>query len=106
MNFTDVYVEQMFRKYADFEGRTNLSDYTTVFWCNVIINILLFVLGFTIESNIISNIVGVIMIIPWIAINVRRMHDIGKSGWFILLFLIPIIGLFVWIIYAFRKGNE
>ena len=47
----------------------------------------------------------IIMFLPTLAVSVRRLHDIGKSGWWILVGIIPILG-FIWlVIYMVRDGN-
>jgi uncharacterized membrane protein YhaH (DUF805 family) len=43
--------------------------------------------------------------LPSLAVCVRRLHDVGKSGWFYFIFLIPIIGFF-WILYLFCKNGN
>lgn len=40
------------------------------------------------------------MLVPSIAVSVRRLHDVGKSGWFLLLALIPIVGAIILIVWA------
>lgn len=45
-------------------------------------------------------------LLPSLAVAVRRLHDIGRSGWWLLFGLIPIIGSFVLLVFAFTKGNE
>ena len=41
---------------------------------------------------------------PSLAVSVRRLHDIGKSGWFLLITLIPVVGSIIFIIYAAQEG--
>ena len=48
----------------------------------------------------IANIYTLAVLIPGIAVAVRRMHDIGKSGWFVLVILIPIVGVIWFIVLA------
>ena len=48
----------------------------------------------------------VALFIPWISLLVRRLHDIGRTGWFVLLYFIPIVGFFLLIILALKRGNR
>ncbi|HXK52365.1 DUF805 domain-containing protein [Candidatus Nomurabacteria bacterium] len=89
------------KKYADFSGRAGRSEY----WMFQLINVgiyfaLAFVMG--VSSNINTNLGAIFSIvyyvymfavlIPSIAVSVRRLHDTNKSGWLLLLSLIPFIG--------------
>jgi uncharacterized membrane protein YhaH (DUF805 family) len=50
--------------------------------------------------------VGIVaMIIPTIAVSVRRMHDTGKSGWMLLILIIPCIGFILWIVWMVEDGQ-
>lgn len=92
MNFIDA-VKSVLTKYADFNGRARRSEYWWFFLFNFILNL---ITGFIDESvspggvGAIGLIVSLGLLIPGIAVGVRRMHDVGKSGWFIL---IPIYNL-------------
>ena len=49
---------------------------------------------------------GFVTLIPSLAVTSRRLHDIGKSGWWLLLWLIPVIGRMVLIVWAIKQGEE
>ncbi|HET6421598.1 MAG TPA: DUF805 domain-containing protein [Geobacteraceae bacterium] len=87
------------KKYAVFEGRARRKEYWMFFLFNVIISVAIgFVLGFiggmlgigTSLSTPVSTIYYLAVIIPSIAVGIRRMHDIGRSGWWIL---VPVVNL-------------
>jgi uncharacterized membrane protein YhaH (DUF805 family) len=95
---------QVLKKYAVFSGRARRQEY----WMFVLINILISVglmlidmaMGFYSEATGISplnNLYSLFVLIPSIAVTVRRLHDIGKSGWMLLIILIPLIGA-IWLI--------
>ena len=46
------------------------------------------------------------MIIPSLAVLVRRLHDIGKSGWYFLMYLIPLVGPILMLVWLFTDGNR
>ena len=54
--------------------------------------------------GILTVIYSLFILIPTIAVSVRRMHDIGKSGWVILLSLIPLVGSIIILVYLCRAG--
>ncbi|MBP6688119.1 MAG: DUF805 domain-containing protein [Lacibacter sp.] len=101
MNFIDA-VKSVFTKFTDFNGRARRSEYWWFFLFNVILS---FITGFVDEMmdpgglGIIGIIVSLGLLVPGLAVAIRRMHDVGKSGWFIL---IPIYNL----ILAFTEGDK
>ena len=111
MNFTTA-VKTCFHKYADFQGRARRSEY----WFYTLFNLITLVtqtiigaiIGFSLRTGptdpymligaifILVGLYWLAMIVPTLAVTVRRFHDLGVSGWFILLFfvlgLIPYVG--------------
>jgi uncharacterized membrane protein YhaH (DUF805 family) len=79
-----------FKKYATFEGRASRSE----FWFFYLFYIIIYVLGMVVEGAAgIANLSLLFIIplwLPQLAVSVRRMHDTGRSGWFIL---VPIYNL-------------
>lgn len=117
-SFTDA-VKLFFTRYFDFRGRSRRKEYwypvlfnTLVYMALNILSIIFIVLAarsnsgnvFAAISLILSIVVliyAIAIIIPSIAVQVRRLHDIGKSGWYILVSVIPIIGgimMFIWMV--------
>ncbi len=82
-------------KYATFDGRARRAEY---WWSCLMLFVINFLLGWTF-------IIPLATIIPSIAISVRRLHDIGKSGWYYLLCLVPIVGQILLIIWFCQEGN-
>lgn len=78
------------QKYAQFNGRARRKEY----WMFALVNLIIsFILGFVsglIGFAHLSTVYSVAVLLPAIAVGIRRMHDVGKSGWFIL---IPIYNL-------------
>ena len=84
--------------YANFNGRARRKEYWMFALFQLIIVYGLLGIGLALESGIISGLGGLIalaLIIPGIAVAVRRMHDVGKSGWILLIALIPLAGLYI-----------
>ena len=101
MTFVDS-VKTCLAKYADFSGRATRSEY----WWFYLAFILFYIAGLVLAGILssISETLGMIcfgivalgalgFILPSLAAGVRRLHDVDKSGWFLLLGLIPIVGL-------------
>ncbi len=90
-----------FTRYADFKGRSRRSEY---WWASLATFIVTSVL-----TAIIPSLVGIwnlVILVPSIAICIRRMHDIGKSGWWILVNFIPVVGQILLIIWACKDSTE
>ena len=99
-----------FQKYVDFSGRSRRKEY----WMFMLFNVII-ILGLVFITSALSvdeDFVAIPMatyflaiIIPSIAVTVRRLHDIGKSGWYILIRFIPIIGS-IWLIALLCYDSE
>src|SRR5690242_20367232 len=81
---------KVLQKYAVFEGRASRSEYWYFVLVNFIIALVLGFIGGIFRSRILVNLYDLAVLLPSIAVGVRRMHDVGKSGWFLL---IPIYNL-------------
>lgn len=95
------------RKYAVFSGRSRRREYwffALFSWLIsiglVIIDLFAGTLSAEAGIGLFSGLFGLAMIIPSLAVSVRRLHDIGKSGWWLLIGFIPIIGAIVLIVFA------
>jgi len=90
---------EVLRKYAVFSGRARRAEY----WFFVLINALIsgalglieWITGLApnTESSVLAGIYSLAVLIPAIAVTIRRLHDTGRSGWWMLLVFIPCIGL-------------
>ena len=90
--------------YAGFTGRARRQEYWMFVLFNFLIGIGLGVVGFMLHFSALSGIYGLVVIIPSIAVSVRRLHDTGKSGLMLLVALIPIIGAIWLLILFFTEG--
>lgn len=100
------------KQYADFSGRARRKEYWIFSLINYIIIFFLYILQIVmIESTlwlifpIIFFLYAVAVFLPGLAVNIRRLHDIGKSGWWYLIYLIPIIGA-IWLIVLMCLDSE
>ena len=100
------------RKYAEFSGRARRME----FWMFTLINILISIglsiidaiIGTTYGagSGILSTIYGLAVLIPSLAVGVRRLHDTGRTGWWLLIGLVPCIGFIVLIVFFATEGQR
>ncbi|MBA31195.1 MAG: hypothetical protein CL748_01500 [Chloroflexi bacterium] len=95
-----------FNKYFDFQTRTNRSDYWMTFLIIFLIGILFGYISsiYTPETLLIQNTWSLITVIPSLAIGSRRLHDTNKSGFWQLLWLIPLFG-WAYLIYLLAKPS-
>ena len=90
-----------YTKYADFEGAASRSE----FWWFYLYNWLLFPFLFIPFVNILFIIILFATVIPYMAVAVRRMHDLNYSGWRILWGIIPLFGTILLIVWYAREGH-
>lgn len=100
------------RNYGNFSGRATRSEYWYFALFNIIFAIVAMtldnVLGIAIESigyGPIYIVYTILVLIPGIAVGVRRLHDVGKSGWFFFIILIPIVGA-IWLLVLFVTESQ
>ena len=105
MSFVDA-IKSVFSQYANFSGRARRSEYWYYVLCYAIISIVINLLSQASSVfAIIGTVVGLALICPTVAVEIRRLHDIGKSGWYLLFNLIPLVGAIILIVW-FCKDSE
>lgn len=113
----EYYKKVVFENYANFKGRARRSEYWYFALANGIISFLLIIIGLIVGTIFADAITGVIIgyglvmlyslatLLPGLGVVVRRLHDVGKSGWFYFVALIPLVGP-IWILILFcTEGN-
>ncbi len=94
-----VYLE----KFATFSGRASRSE----FWWSVLFCFVVSVVLTLIDpTQMLAGIFTLIILIPSLAVGVRRLHDSDMSGWWLLMLLIPLIGFIFWIYMGVKPGTE
>jgi uncharacterized membrane protein YhaH (DUF805 family) len=98
MSFTEA-ISDGFSKYVTFSGRSSRSAY----WWWTLFALIAVIVGeivsLIIGTAIIYYLVALALFLPGLAVAIRRLHDIGKSGWWFLIGIIPIIGTIILIIW-------
>ncbi len=104
-DFTREYVA-MWQNWNDFEGRSNVRDFWMAALANWILVLIIGALGQMFRIfNLIDAIYGIAVLIPSLALFVRRMHDIRKSGWNILWIFLPFFG-WIYLIYLLIQPSK
>ena len=94
-------IKVCYSKYADFEGTASRSEY----WWFYLYTWLLIPFCFIPYVQILFIIIALTTVIPYMAVAVRRMHDLNYSGWRILWGLIPLLGSILLIVWYSKEGN-
>ncbi|OBX47863.1 DUF805 domain-containing protein [Haemophilus haemolyticus] len=91
---------EVLKKYATFSGRARRKEYWMFTLFQFIAMFILFILEAAIGlSGELSGVYWLATILPSLAVSVRRLHDTGRSGWWLLISIIPIVGAIVLIIF-------
>ena len=104
------YIEVM-RKYAVFSGRARRQEYWMFVLSNVIIAVVLGIIDGMADSDsegsrsTLTTLYVLATLIPFLAVGVRRLHDTGRSGWWMLIGVIPIIGAIVLLIFIIQDSQ-
>ncbi len=92
-------------KYAEFGGRARRSEFWYFTLVNIIILIVLEVLGATIHGSVgvvfmaLAAIYALAVLVPTLAVTVRRLHDTGRSGWWYFIALVPAVGPIILLVF-------
>ena len=109
MGFGDAVRNALMNNYVGFKGRASRSEYWWFVLFTIIVNFIATAFPSDITPNPTSIIVSLAIFLPSLGVIVRRLHDLGKSGWWILLAIIPIvnfIGIFVILVFMVMEGEE
>ena len=105
------YLEAL-KKYAVFSGRSRRMEY----WYFVLFNLVVYIVLSLIDGllgtfnivqgvGLLSGIYSLAVLIPTLALWVRRLHDIDRTGWWVLINLIPLVGTIVLLVFALTPGT-
>lgn len=98
-----------FANYIKFEGRSNRGEYWKAVLLLIVINIAVGVVDTILTGSggvpFLGMIFSLVTLVPSLAIGARRLHDIGKSGWWLLIGLIPLIGAIILIVWFAKKPD-
>ncbi len=108
MDILKWYLKVVRDNFSNFKGRAGRPEYWYFVLFNVIVNV---ILGYVLRlasptvSYIVSSIYGLAVLVPSLAVTVRRLHDLGKGGGWIFVSLIPLVGS-IWLIILLASRGE
>ncbi len=105
MSFTDA-IRDAFTHYATFSGRSSRSAYWWFSLFNALVVVAALVVDAALRTGGVFYVLTVLgIVVPNIALTVRRLHDTGHSGWWLLVSLVPLVGPIVLLVITLR-GSE
>jgi len=112
MSFPDA-VKICLSKYVDFKGRARRSEYWWFFLFTVLVSIVASILdailgtdyGGSTSGGVINTIASLALLLPGLAVAIRRLHDTSRVGWWILIGLIPIVGWIILIVFYVQDSH-
>jgi uncharacterized membrane protein YhaH (DUF805 family) len=100
------------KNYAGFTGRARRMEYWMFWLINLVILIVLSIVDAMMGTanpvtgvGVLCGVYALAVVIPHLAVGVRRLHDTDRSGWWLLIGLIPIIGTIVLLVFLFTDGT-
>ena len=104
-------VKTVLSTYVDFSGRARRSEFWWYFLCYAIVSGVLSSVYQATQSGIVAGLSGIVslgLLLPTLAVHVRRLHDVGRSGWWLLLDLTCIGGIviLIWEIMDSQPGDN
>ncbi|MGW0845072.1 DUF805 domain-containing protein [Streptomyces sp. NPDC002787] len=97
---------EVLKKYAVFSGRARRQEYWMFTLISSLIYLGLVILGLAMDTEVPEIVFAVAIFLPSLAVSVRRLHDTGRSGWWVLIGLVPCVGLIFTIIFMATEGQR
>jgi uncharacterized membrane protein YhaH (DUF805 family) len=99
-------VRTVLTKYADFTGRARRSEFWWFYLFNVVVSVVAGLVDQALGFPILQIVVGLGLLIPGLAVGARRLHDTGRSGWWQLIALVPLVGIILLIVWWATDGDR
>lgn len=108
MGFMEAVQTVITKRFADFQGRSQRAEYWWFFLFNILLQFVLMAIVAIMPTigGILALLVILALIIPGIAVTIRRFHDLDKSGWWILISFVPFLGVILLIYWFTQKGTS
>lgn len=104
---------KVLKQYADFSGRARRKEYWMFVLFNIIVSFMLGIVDALTGMTMLDGSIGTLgfiytlaILVPSLAVGARRLHDIGRSGWWMLIGLVPVIGFIVLIVWYASEGTR
>ncbi len=97
---------KVLKNYVGFQGRARRKEYWMFVLFNVIFSLALIIIDGILNLNVLSSLYALVVLLPSLAVGVRRLHDTGRSGWWLLIGIIPLIGEIVLLVFNVEDSEE
>jgi len=104
MGFADA-IRSVLSKYVVFSGRARRSEFWWFALFALILYIVVGIIDLAIGSSVLLLIVALALLLPSLAVTVRRLHDTGRSGWWILISLVPFVGGIILLVFECQDSQ-
>lgn len=108
MGFVEA-VRAVLSNYAGFAGRASRSEFWWFALFYLLVQLACGVLDAVLFSSYgggpIGALVSLALLLPYLAVSVRRLHDIDRSGWWLLISLVPLVGMIVLLVFFVQRGT-
>jgi uncharacterized membrane protein YhaH (DUF805 family) len=102
--YTDV-----IRRYAEFDGRSGRPEFWWFMLWNLVITVVVYLVGIAVlgsaRGGLLADLYGLLVLLPSLGVEIRRLHDTNRTGWWVLLAVIPIVGAIVLIVFFALAGT-
>ncbi len=107
MPLVDYWKKVALENYVNFEGRARRAEFWWFGLANLIVEIVLVGLGRAVGIfYVVYGLYALAMVLPGIAVAIRRLHDTGKSGLFLLLVFVPFVGAIVLLVFFLTDSTR
>jgi uncharacterized membrane protein YhaH (DUF805 family) len=94
------------KKYADFSGRARRTEFWMFMLFYTIFYLVLALVGSLLGTELLALLFSLALLVPSLSIGARRLHDTGRSGWWQLIYIVPIIGFIVLIVFFVQDSHD
>ena len=102
-------VKACFSNYATFSGRARRAEYWWFTLFSLIVSVVLSIVDGAIlgsDMGLMSSLWSLAVLLPSLAVGARRLHDTDRSGWWLLIMFLPLIGFIVLIVFFAQRGSQ
>ncbi|MDF0534054.1 DUF805 domain-containing protein [Shewanella yunxiaonensis] len=100
----DYFLEPI-RRYADFTDRTRRRDFWMYVLIYNVISLIISAIEISNDSKWLGGLYGLVLLLPSLAVTARRLHDTGRSGWWQLMWFIPVVGWIVLLVFLCQDSE-
>jgi uncharacterized membrane protein YhaH (DUF805 family) len=100
------FLDPIQKQYADFEGRSSRKQYWMFTLYYFIIAIVLGIVTGIVHLEFLGTILSLALLLPSLGLSFRRLHDINKSAWWLLISFVPLLGWLILIYFAVQPGDK